>query len=75
MYSHSYAPPSPTADCCPATPPAELALTGVAVLLALEVVGDAKEGAVTLAAGVLDVPPALGLHPGKQDELSRQQGA
>ncbi len=46
---------------------------GVAVGHALEVVGDAKEGAVALAARVLVVRKALGLRPRAQHELDEQQ--
>jgi hypothetical protein len=48
-------------------------LTGVAVLGALEVVGDAEEAAVALAAGALEVQEALGLDPREQQELDAQQ--
>ena len=51
------------------------ALTGVAVLLALEAVGDAEEGAVTLGAGVAEVIQALGLDPAEQQQLGEDQGA
>lgn len=34
---------------------------GVAVLGALQLIGEAQEGAIALAAGVLEVVPALGL--------------
>jgi len=49
--------------------------TWVAVLLGLELLCDAKEAAVSLAAWLLQVNAALGLHPVEQDGLSEQQGA
>jgi hypothetical protein len=50
-------------------------LTWVAVLLGLEVVGDAEEGAVALTARVADVHAALGLNPVEEDGLREQQRA
>ena len=50
-------------------------LTWVAVLLALELISDAEERAITLRAGVLPVKVPLGLNPVEQGELDGQQGA
>lgn len=52
-----------------------LPLTWVGVLLALELLGDAEEAAVSLAAWLLQVHATLGLNPVEQDGLGEQQGA
>lgn len=49
--------------------------TGVAVLSALQAVGNAQEGAITLRAGVLEVIEPLHLNPAHQHHLDSQQGA
>ena len=45
----------------------------VAVAGGLEVIGDAQEGAVALAAWVAEVQPSLGFHPARQDDLDEEQ--
>lgn len=49
--------------------------TWVAVLLGHELLGDAEEAAVSLAAWLLQVHATLGLNPVEQNGLGEQQGA
>eukprot|EP00967_Tisochrysis_lutea_P125908 scaffold212140_cov12-Tisochrysis_lutea.AAC.1 len=49
--------------------------TWVAVLLALQTICDAQEGAIALGAGVAQVIQALGLHPSEEQQLGEDEGA
>lgn len=53
----------------------ELLLTWVAILLGLEVICDAKEAAIALAAWLAEVHDTLLLNPVEQQEHSGNQGA